>query len=101
MAKVQKYLGFLFRKDIHTQVLMNYFFQNCLSKIKQYFDYNLAKHFEFLMFKENNDIIITFFTDDYANQKGFKVDQFDSVKKLLFDKNELLDKINTYLSNQE
>lgn len=91
---------FSFQEKYPFSALDEIFLMDLLTKIKQYFDYELNKHFEFTMVKEGDEIIVTFFTDDYTNQNDFQVEQFKSVQKLLNStkENDVKSATETYLS---
>jgi len=63
--------------------LNEFLLTDLISKIKQYFDYELNKHFEFVMHKEDEQIVITFYTDEYTNSEDFRNDKFKTVNTLL------------------
>ena len=69
-------------KDID---LTELFLKDLLSTIRNYFGRKLSKHFEFVFRKEGNDLVVTFFTDDYADTRDFELD-YEKTKDEISDK---------------
>ena len=58
------------------------FISQLLHKIKQYFDKKLAKHFEFIMSQVGEHLVVTFYTDDYANVEDFKFAEQNAIDNM-------------------
>ena len=93
---------FIFKEKYPYGALDEVLISDLLQKIKQYFDSKLNQQFEFVMLREEDDIVVTFYTDDYARQEDFQADKFESTKSLLLldqDGGENKDMISQYLGN--
>lgn len=74
---------FYFKERYLYSQLDEVFINQLLNTIKQYFDQKLSKHFEFVMSQEGDDLVVTFYTDDYVRQEDFKVAQEEAVNDMV------------------
>ncbi len=53
-----------------------------LTTIKHYFTKKLARHFEFVLSQKGEDLVVTFFSDDYMRADDFKRDNMLIIREL-------------------
>jgi len=72
------------------------FIQDLLTTIRQYFKRKLSRYFEFIFSKEEDNLVVTFYTDDYIDIDDFKKDKNDVIetlsKRILSNSEKILDR---------
>jgi len=77
------------------------FIHDLLTTIRQYFKRKLNKHFEFVFSQEGKHLVVTFFTDDYANPEDFKRDEEAVIDELITTiQPDIEDKVEQYFKNK-
>lgn len=90
-----------FKKQYAYSDLNEIFIHDLLTTIRQYFKRKLNRHFEFVFSQQGEDLIITFFTDDYVNLEDFKRDEKRVIKDLMPSiKAGVEDKVSSYLETK-
>ncbi|NNE32513.1 MAG: pentapeptide repeat-containing protein [Winogradskyella sp.] len=72
--------------------LTELFLRDLLSTIRDYFDKKLNKHFEFVFRKEEDDIIVSFFTDEFANVSDFEK-SYEETKDEISDRKKTVEEV--------